>query len=180
MHGLTSAADAGPRLQAHPNVRSHLNGERVPVHLGQLKVSHRFAEIPIIRNLFPAILARPNMALHEESSNPCGVSTGKQRQIVFSRMIHSFLFVLFFSANFFSFVRAFAICERTVAFEHSSRFATSSAGSPSISLRTRAARSRGVSRSSPSANQSRCSDRSSAASGVSAWLPGASAISQKA
>ena len=62
------------------------------------------------------------MPVQQEMPDAPGFSTRQQRQIVLTRMLHRSLAYRFrFSANFFNFVRALAICERTVALEQSSR-----------------------------------------------------------
>src|SRR5271165_6771569 len=158
-------ADAFTGRQTHPDVAGHFLGQTRPVDaVGQFIGEGAEPFAPITQNVQfgAAMLARPQVLSEPPSVSKPKVAAGKQRQFDLTRVIHDFLL----SRYRLNLIRAFAMCERTVALEQFNCRATSSAGSPSTSLRISAVRSRSVSKESPRSRYSRCSLRKTDCSGL--------------
>src|ERR1035437_6824218 len=174
------AARAHARSGGQPqaDIGAHLRGDAVPRYFGDLvQFGQRLAEFAECGHFRGAAFATGKVARGLAARHPAEIAAGVQCQNFLTRVHHG-VYRFLLSMYRRSLVRALAICERTVAFEQSSMLATSSAGKPSTSRNNNPCRSRGLNRRNPSSRYARCSPRSSSCSGLSAWLTGASSISQ--
>src|ERR1035441_1871405 len=175
---LTARAHALSRGQPQADIAAHVRRDAVPRHFRNLlQLRQHLAKLAECRHFQSAPLATRQVARRLPPRHPAQIAAGVQCQDFLTRMFHR-VYRLLPAMYRRSFVRALAICERTVALEHSSMLATSSAGKPSTSRNNNACLSRGLNKRNPSSRYSRCSLRSSSCSGLSAWLSGASSISQ--